>query len=174
MISDIHLLTQQTNKNSVIVTSISRIVSLYNLTHSTNPTRILPELVIWGGLELDVAIMCACLPSLGPLIKPVGSHLKSWVSQVSSKNASTVNSRGHSHNRLVDGGSGGSYFSSKNRVHHHIQPLSDIHLTTTIQQRQGPPSLPESEASLTTTHGHDMELHLHDRQRGHVQGHVWA
>ncbi|KAM7215621.1 hypothetical protein V8F06_009008 [Rhypophila decipiens] len=142
----------------VIVTSISRIVSLYNLTHSTNQTRIIPELVIWGGLELDVAIMCACLPSLGPLLKPMASHLKSWVSQVSK------NTSGNSgHNRLADGSGEVQYFSKNH------QPLSDIHLTTTIQQRQGPPS--ESEASLTT---HELPVELHDRQRGYVQGHVWA
>ncbi|KAM7194830.1 hypothetical protein V8F33_007028 [Rhypophila sp. PSN 637] len=142
----------------VIITSISRIVSLYNLTHSTNQTRIIPELVIWGGLELDVAIMCACLPSLGPLLKPLSSHLKSWMSQVSK------NSGGNSgHNRLADGSGEVQYFSKNH------QPLSDIHLTTTIQQRQGPPS--ESEASLTT---HELPVDLHDRQRGYVQGHVWA
>ncbi|KXX82065.1 hypothetical protein MMYC01_200938 [Madurella mycetomatis] len=147
----------------VIITSVMRVVALYNFTHSTNLTRRLPELVIWGGLELDVAIIVrACLPSLGPLLKPVGSHVKSWVSKSggSSSDASRpFQSSGHK--RLVD--SSGGYHAQLSKTD---QP-SDIRLTTTIQQRQGPPS--ESETSLTM-----HEIELYDRQRGQVQGHVWT
>lgn len=147
-----------------------RIVALYNFTHSTNPTTKLPDLVIWGGLELDVAIICACLPSLGPLLKPLRSRLKGWTSWVSKTGGTAAGGDAggshpyHSsgHKRLVE-----SRDVPFSKADHH--PSSDIRLTTTIQQRQGPPS--ESETSLTQTM---HEIELYDRQRGHVQGHAWT
>ncbi|KAI1814011.1 hypothetical protein GGS20DRAFT_585934 [Poronia punctata] len=62
----------------VIVTSIMRIVSLYRFTHSSNLTRNLPALAIWGGLELYVAIICASLPSLRPLLTLSLTRIKAW------------------------------------------------------------------------------------------------
>ncbi|KAI2635458.1 hypothetical protein GGS21DRAFT_543257 [Xylaria nigripes] len=53
----------------VIATSIMRLISLHTFTHSPNFTHNLGRLAIWGGLELYVAIICACLPSLRPLVK---------------------------------------------------------------------------------------------------------
>jgi hypothetical protein len=55
-----------------------RIVSLYTFTHSTNVTANLPNLAIWGGLELYVAIICACIPSLRPLLTLSVSRIRAW------------------------------------------------------------------------------------------------
>ncbi|KAI0426763.1 hypothetical protein F5Y09DRAFT_317953 [Xylaria sp. FL1042] len=62
----------------VVVASIMRIVALYSITHSSNITGNLPRLAIWGGLELDFAIICACLPSLRPLFAASISNVQSW------------------------------------------------------------------------------------------------
>ncbi|KAK4232815.1 hypothetical protein C8A03DRAFT_48425 [Achaetomium macrosporum] len=155
----------------VIITSVMRIVTLYKFTHSTNPTRILPQLVIWEGLELDAAIVCACLPSLGPLLKPVGSRLKLWTTRVTkgSSGSSSVPARRYGsqdggHVKLVDSSNNGGAQLSKRD---HGYQSSNIHLTTTILQNQGPPS--ESDVSLNV-HG----VELYDRRQGYVQGHVWT
>ncbi|KAI1198346.1 hypothetical protein F5X97DRAFT_342651 [Nemania serpens] len=62
----------------VIITSIMRIVSLYAFTHSENVTQNLTKLAIWGGLELYVANICACLPSLRPLVLLGVSNFRAW------------------------------------------------------------------------------------------------
>lgn len=55
-----------------------RIVSLYAFTHSENVTQNLTKLAIWGGLELYVANICACLPSLRPLVLLGVSNFRAW------------------------------------------------------------------------------------------------
>ncbi|KAI0454911.1 hypothetical protein F5B21DRAFT_524307 [Xylaria acuta] len=73
----------------VIVTSIMRIVSLYTFTHSHDITRNLPNLAIWGGLELYAANICACLPSLRPLLTISVSNIRAWTTRASRGTGST-------------------------------------------------------------------------------------
>ncbi|KAI1331766.1 hypothetical protein F5Y16DRAFT_359204 [Xylariaceae sp. FL0255] len=51
----------------VILTSIMRIISLNTFAHSSNFSRPLFVVGLWSALELYLAVICACLPSLRPL-----------------------------------------------------------------------------------------------------------
>ncbi|KAI1146356.1 hypothetical protein F4825DRAFT_440998 [Nemania diffusa] len=73
----------------VVITSIMRIVSLYTFTHSHEITRNLPNLAIWGGLELYVANICACLPSLRPLVVLSVSNFRAWTTGASKGSGSS-------------------------------------------------------------------------------------
>ncbi|KAI1828711.1 hypothetical protein F4861DRAFT_488910 [Xylaria intraflava] len=73
----------------VIITSIMRIIALYKFTHSTDITLNLPNLAIWGGLELYAANICACLPSLRPLLQLGVWNVRSWTSRGSKTTGAT-------------------------------------------------------------------------------------
>ncbi|KAI3326328.1 hypothetical protein HD806DRAFT_489988 [Xylariaceae sp. AK1471] len=88
----------------VIITSIMRIVSLHTFTHSTNATRNLPSLAIWGGLELYVALICACLPSLRPLLTLSVSHIKAWTTGGGSKSRGFSTLGQSDHGNMISGG----------------------------------------------------------------------
>lgn len=146
-----------------------RVVSLYKFTHSDNITRDLPELVIWGGLELYVAIVCACLPSLRPLLTLAASRFKSWTTRGSQSTdaPSTGPSkdwiRSRSKRKIPsEDGHDLEYTETGTRD----TRTTSIWRTTTIQQqRLGDPAT-ESETNLT-------DVELQDRQKGATQVKVW-
>lgn len=55
----------------VCIVCVIRSVYVYNGTDSDNVDD-LPKGLTWGTVELAVAIVCACLPTYGPLIKNLG------------------------------------------------------------------------------------------------------
>ncbi|KAL1877449.1 hypothetical protein Daus18300_002435 [Diaporthe australafricana] len=58
-------------KPSVVAVSLYRLTTIDEFTLSHNPTSDFVEVGIWSGLELDVGIICACLPNFHSLLKPV-------------------------------------------------------------------------------------------------------
>ncbi|KAI1416670.1 hypothetical protein F5Y13DRAFT_120297 [Hypoxylon sp. FL1857] len=156
----------------VIVTSIMRIVALHTFTHSQNLTRDLPGLVIWGGLELYVAIICACLPSLRPLMKVAFSQFRTWATRGSQATKSSPS--GGSDPRIYSDGrkrlpSKDIQYVETGKV---VGKPTNIWLTTTVQQQHQDLPLSESRTNLTVTALNDIELY--DRQKGNSRGDAWA
>ncbi|KAI1378020.1 hypothetical protein F4677DRAFT_32716 [Hypoxylon crocopeplum] len=54
-----------------IVCSIVRFPTTYKFTYSLNSTVDIVPIGLWSCLELYVGIICACLPSIYPLLKPI-------------------------------------------------------------------------------------------------------
>ncbi|OJJ33943.1 hypothetical protein ASPWEDRAFT_173377 [Aspergillus wentii DTO 134E9] len=59
----------------VCAMSIVRLVTLVRLVNSTDETRSNALTALWSSIEADVAIICACLPQLRPLVTRVFPHL---------------------------------------------------------------------------------------------------
>jgi hypothetical protein len=146
----------------VVATSIMRLVSLYRFTHSHNVTRNLPDLAVWGGMELYVAIICACIPSLRPLMKLVFSRIQPWTSRgfkligTSSSGFSKYFMQGSSKSPSKNSGQEGQPPGSVDLP----SGPRNVWLTTTIQQRIDRPSV-ESQANLTRSTILSFELEDH-------------
>ncbi|PKY03937.1 integral membrane protein [Aspergillus campestris IBT 28561] len=61
----------------VCVTSVCRLVSLKKISESADPTYDNVGAAAWSAIECNVGIICACLPTLRPLISRVVPHLLS-------------------------------------------------------------------------------------------------
>ncbi|KAF9885629.1 hypothetical protein FE257_012720 [Aspergillus nanangensis] len=61
----------------VCVTSICRLVALKKISDSTDPTFDNVDAAYWSAIECNTGIICACLPTLRPLISRVVPHLLS-------------------------------------------------------------------------------------------------
>jgi hypothetical protein len=152
----------------VVIVSCYRMSTISNFTLSKNPTYDFVEVGIWSGLELYVGIICACLPHLHSLLKPVYA----WVGVMSGK--STQNSSGPS------GGVGSSGGSSQR--HWRLQDVNSgprlahggrIQATTTVDVKQ---HRSESQVHLGTVDmGPDVEeIELSTKTRGQAKGAAWA
>ncbi|EIT83338.1 integral membrane protein [Aspergillus flavus] len=72
----------------VCITSICRLVALKKISDSTDPTFDNVGAASWSAIECNVGIICACLPTLRPLVSRIVPHL-----------LSTLSSRNRSYNR---------------------------------------------------------------------------
>ncbi|KAI1381967.1 hypothetical protein F4677DRAFT_400427 [Hypoxylon crocopeplum] len=68
----------------VIAVSFYRLTTINRFTLSQNPTADSVDVAIWTGLELYVSVICACLPNVNYLLKPVYA----WLSRLSSSTSS--------------------------------------------------------------------------------------
>ena len=132
---------------SVCVTSVIRLKSLYEISVSTDTTLDGVNAGIWSGIEINVAIACASLPSLKPLISRMLPGLLS--------NPSTRGNRSNMNN-LSENYNGTHALSNMNKNKSKngsridgADDLNDIKIEQTIyQQREVRPSLEGSERSL--------------------------
>jgi hypothetical protein len=88
----------------VCITSIIRLKSLYEISISPDTTRDGVAIAIWSGAEINVAISCASLPALKPLISRVFPKLLSVGS-------------------TIRGPKGGSGLDESSRSHHVLETL---------------------------------------------------
>ncbi|KAH8594916.1 hypothetical protein B0O99DRAFT_166811 [Bisporella sp. PMI_857] len=72
----------------VCVTSVIRLKALYEISVATDTALEGVNAAIWSGIEINVAIACASLPSLKPLI---GKILPGFLSTTSSRDRSNMN-----------------------------------------------------------------------------------
>ncbi|KAB8234665.1 hypothetical protein ETB97_004109 [Aspergillus alliaceus] len=77
----------------VCITSICRLVALKKISDSTDPTFDNVGAASWSAIECNVGIICACLPTLRPLVSRIVPHL-----------LSTLSSRTRSYNRSYNNG----------------------------------------------------------------------
>ncbi|KAI1377269.1 hypothetical protein F4677DRAFT_50303 [Hypoxylon crocopeplum] len=75
------------------VASIMRLVSIYQLGETTDPSSGGVELGLWSGVENNLAIICACLPTLRPVLARVFPRLLSGATTATGS-ASTPSWRG--------------------------------------------------------------------------------
>ncbi|KAM7216060.1 hypothetical protein V8F06_008533, partial [Rhypophila decipiens] len=152
------------DNNRVIAVSVMRILVLRKFLTEPNISANFPSVTIWGGLDIHVSLICACLPSLRPL--------SSWfIGKVVPASFRSKNSKGGSSANPPTIGSGG-----KRRVLRTIggstypdtESAQDIKMTTTIQQRNND----SRSGSQTQLSLHSLELY--DRQNGNVRGEAWA
>ncbi|KAE8351747.1 integral membrane protein [Aspergillus coremiiformis] len=64
----------------VCITSVCRLVSLKKIADSTDPTFDNVGAATWSAVECNVGIICACLPTLRPLVSRIVPHLLSTLS----------------------------------------------------------------------------------------------
>jgi hypothetical protein len=74
----------------VTICSIVRLKYLSNLDNLTNATYNYNDIALWSGLEGDVGVLCACMPTIaGPVLyffrEKIGSKLSSYAKSSSSK-----------------------------------------------------------------------------------------
>ncbi|KAI1344489.1 hypothetical protein F5Y15DRAFT_113185 [Xylariaceae sp. FL0016] len=62
----------------VIGVSFVRLPTINRFTITENPTFDSVDIAIWSGLENDIGVICACLPSLRVLVKPLISTIKGF------------------------------------------------------------------------------------------------
>lgn len=68
---------QTTNNPSVCITSIIRLKSLYEISVSPDTALDGVNAGIWSGIEINVALACASLPAIKPLIAKAVPHFLS-------------------------------------------------------------------------------------------------
>lgn len=87
----------------ITVTSGLRLKYIMQFGHSVNPTWDYGNVIIWTGLEVAVAIIVACLPSIGVLLKHWMPWMRSSVGSSYTKDASGSEMwRGRSSRNLSD------------------------------------------------------------------------
>jgi hypothetical protein len=62
--------------NSIVGVSIARIPAIKSFETSTNFTAAYIPTVMWSDIEVEVGIVCACLPSLRALVMPLFNKSK--------------------------------------------------------------------------------------------------
>ncbi|XXH01646.1 hypothetical protein Hte_008006 [Hypoxylon texense] len=149
----------------VTVASIMRVVHAYTFTRSQLVTYNIRQPVIWGGLEIDVAIICACLPSL----RPLPSLALSWFQHHAKHGARGSHSTSSTPLGPTIRSGKKRLPSNDNRA---IGQSRNIWLTTTIHQEHEKRPPTESKLNLTTVLADDIELH--NRQQGYSWGDTWA
>ena len=115
-----------------------------------------PLCVIWAGLDIHVAIICACLPSLKTTLSVVSSRFKDWTT----KGSSWVSSRGNQK-------SSSSSDNLQGKNEQGLENSRQITMTTIIRQHNGPPSNPGPYVPL-------QDIELNNYQKGSASGQAWA
>ncbi|KAI9152294.1 Satratoxin biosynthesis protein [Paramyrothecium foliicola] len=132
---------------AVMVTGIYKYTLVDEYTSKANPTLTTVNMAKWAGIEIDLGVVCACLPSLPVLFKPIIRRITGT--------SSTASSSG-----WTPSGSGFSGFSSKKNASRHGSSVAahdeerQIRKTVMIQQRG---QVSESETYLPL-HDDNMEL----------------
>ncbi|KAK4235077.1 hypothetical protein C8A03DRAFT_18119 [Achaetomium macrosporum] len=54
---------------AVMIISLVRLKTINEFTRAVNPTRDLVQICLWSGIELDVGVICPCLPSFRLLLR---------------------------------------------------------------------------------------------------------
>ncbi|CAK7213236.1 hypothetical protein SBRCBS47491_001733 [Sporothrix bragantina] len=98
----------------VTIVSILRLQSLLHFANSTNPTWDNYEVINWSTIEINVGIICACLPSLRLILvhffpRVLGSSQRSYNQYYNSGGGPNGNSQGNPNSRSagVNGSRGG-------------------------------------------------------------------
>jgi hypothetical protein len=89
----------------VIICSIVRLKYLSKLDKMTNATFDYNNITLWSGLEGDVGVMCACMPTIaGPTLyffrETIGSRISSYASSITGKSPGVSHISGKSITRL--------------------------------------------------------------------------
>ncbi|KAL4812172.1 hypothetical protein BDW67DRAFT_178966 [Aspergillus spinulosporus] len=115
----------------VTALSIVRVVTTYNFLKSQNPTRDVIPFYIWNILEIDLGIICSCLPGIRALLKIVIPGCGSTNEAYEYENNSPQGVLGSSRNRhnkpfhlSVDGS--GSLRPSSRKERNAFVPLPDL------------------------------------------------
>jgi hypothetical protein len=74
----------------VTICSVIRLRALIGWTESTNPTMDFAELAMWSLVELDVGVICACMPGMAALFRRMKTRGTEYVRSKSSHNASQL------------------------------------------------------------------------------------
>ncbi|KAI0379360.1 hypothetical protein F5Y04DRAFT_282785 [Hypomontagnella monticulosa] len=154
---------------SAIIVRILYLLKLF--TDPASATRTLADLVVWGNLEIYVAIICACLPSLRPLLKLALSLRLVATHRVKARSSWPLDSTGQqmsseSRRRLP---SDDIQYPDVDKV---VNRSPNIWLTTTVQQQYEERSYPQSETNFTRAAINGIELH--DRHQAIPRGGSWT
>ncbi|VUC25935.1 unnamed protein product [Clonostachys rosea] len=137
----------------VIVISILRVPSINEFTKTHNVTKDFVGIGIWSALEMNVGVLCACMPSIHVLFKAL--FPKQWSTTRGDSGRLVSNSRGKASN-----GSGGR------------GPFSRITMTTTIEQ--GNPTESQTHLPLEYNQARRNELELGAMKKESVQSYAWS
>lgn len=81
---------------SVCVASIVRIYYMTFLANSVDITWIMGDVFIWSSVEPCIGILCACLPTLKPLLRYAMNHISSSNGSKNTDSSNTVSGKGSS------------------------------------------------------------------------------
>ncbi|KAK3343270.1 hypothetical protein B0H65DRAFT_244853 [Neurospora tetraspora] len=81
---------------SVMIISLIRLKTIPTFTRAENPTKDIADLCIWSGVEIDVGVICPCLPSMRLLFRKLlpsllGSTNKYELEPVSASASTAIN-----------------------------------------------------------------------------------
>ncbi|SPQ21475.1 21ddf509-0fbb-4637-ba98-7ed8b8a61aa5 [Thermothielavioides terrestris] len=144
---------------SVVAFSILKFLAVNNIDKASNPTVSFARVGIWSALEIDLGVLCTCLPSMRLLI---GSYLTKWGwvgEEDSVREAPRISFRNNHSSSRTRATPGSTFQGSRDSQ-------SRIRITTTIQQNASPS---ESETYLPL---HSIELGTH--QQGVVKVQAWS
>ncbi|KAL4899585.1 hypothetical protein BDW74DRAFT_171395 [Aspergillus multicolor] len=94
----------------VTVISVLRLVETVGFNDTTNPTKDFVPVGVWSLLEIDVGIMCSCMPGIRALCKRLYNTLRNKRESTEYSNGSRSRSR---QNKPGSGGSGSTVKSNK-------------------------------------------------------------
>ncbi|KAI0012489.1 hypothetical protein F4779DRAFT_567749 [Xylariaceae sp. FL0662B] len=158
----------------VVAVTIYKLTLIESWTRGVNPTYEQVPMMIWAGIEIDLGVICACMPSLPVLFRPAMRRLRDVTSKRSADGSGFSKSRSTSHYGIIEdqgkklskpvnighGRGGGSGDDNDN---------NQIKMVTTIHQSNGPS---ESETCL---HPHEAAaLELGSLHQGNVRVQAWS
>lgn len=81
---------------AIMIISLIRLKTIPNFTRAENPTKDIVDLCIWSGVEIDVGVICPCLPSMRLLFRKLlpsilGTTDKYELEPVSANASTTIN-----------------------------------------------------------------------------------
>ncbi|KAK4135983.1 hypothetical protein BT67DRAFT_228426 [Trichocladium antarcticum] len=96
---------------AIMIISLVRLKTIGPFSHSTNPTQAIAQLCLWSGLELDVGVICPCLPSFRLLLRQLmpavmGTSNQHEMDRVSNPSGNTSSARRKSRVGGLELGSG--------------------------------------------------------------------
>ncbi|KAJ0109478.1 uncharacterized protein J7T55_000404 [Diaporthe amygdali] len=162
---------------AVTAIGIAKLPMVYRATHTTNPTYDLVNMGKFCIIEVDLGVICSCMPSLPVLFRPLVHRLTGKNKSSTAKGTGYI---GATSRRAVMGDikssattSAASYPVSSPNAHHsayyeHIDPRTEqIQATTTIDQTYW-----RNDSDELPLHGTDIELGT--ANNGYVSSQAWA
>ncbi|KAI6087773.1 hypothetical protein F4821DRAFT_235181 [Hypoxylon rubiginosum] len=134
----------------VTVISIYKLTLISEYTQGTNPTLQIVPMGIWAGIEIDLGVVCACMPSMPMLFRPLVHRFKSSSAGNSVPTGHTGSSSQYSNQNRKR-----RFLPTTSQSSSILRSGSNIRMVTTIRQTNEPSG---SDAQLPLCEPSGIEL----------------
>lgn len=125
------------------------------------------DIAIWSSLEINVAILCACVPALKPLFVKVFPRLITSFSESAKRSRTGNSAHGNIHLRSFDNRSGTRPGPDTEAGHRSANRGIEIQVQKSFETKTTPMADDDdSEKNLVTGNGPTWQTHVHSESQG--------